>query len=119
MPQQFVIGAGYFEMWSQELRVTTPVDEPVRATVGLFLERQMHDIWQHYTMPGYGWTNVYGGNPNGFATSLSIPGFHNTIWLTDEQRVDRDRAAFVQATWDITSQLSLTGGCASTSTTTR
>lgn len=110
MPQQFVIGAGDFEMWSQELRVTTPLDEPVHGTAGVFLQRQMHNIWQLYTMPGYGWTSVYGGNPNGLATADSIPGFPNAIWLTDEQRVDRDRAAFAQATWDITHQLSLTVG---------
>jgi iron complex outermembrane recepter protein len=114
MPQQFVIGAGDFEMWSQELRVTTPLDEPVHATAGVFMERQMHNIWQNYTMPGYGWTSVYGGNPNGFGyiapNDYSVPGFPNTIWLTDEQRVDRDRAAFGQATWDITSQWSVTGG---------
>ena len=114
MPQQFVIGAGDFEMWSQELRVTTPLDEPVHATAGVFMERQMHNIWQNYTMPGYGWTSVYGGNPNGFGyiapNDFSVPGFPNTIWLTDEQRVDRDRAAFGQATWDINSQWSLTGG---------
>ena len=110
MPQQFVIGAGPFEMWSQELRVTTPVNLPVHATAGVFLERQMHDIWQLYTMPGYGWTNVYGGNPNGLSTNLSVPGFPNAIWLTDEQRVDRDRAVFGQATWDVTQQLSLTAG---------
>ena len=114
MPQQFVIGAGPFEMWSQELRVTTPVDLPVRATAGVFLQRQMHDIWQLYTMPGYGWTNVYGGNPNGLGfvdpNNYSIPGFPNAIWLTDEQRVDRDRAVFGQVTWDITQQLSVTGG---------
>ena len=114
MPQQFVIGAGDFEMWSQELRVTTPLDEPVHATAGVFMERQMHNIWQDYTMPGYGWTSVYGGNPNGFGyiapNDYSVPGYPNTIWLTDEQRVDRDRAVFAQATWDINSQWSLTGG---------
>ncbi|HTX05290.1 MAG TPA: TonB-dependent receptor, partial [Steroidobacteraceae bacterium] len=110
MPQQFVIGGGDFEMWSQEFRVTTPVDLPVHATAGVFLERQMHNIWQLYTMPGYGWTNVNGGNPNGFSYANSIPGFPNAIWLTDEQRVDRDKAVFAQATWDITHQLSLTGG---------
>jgi len=110
MPQQFVIGGGDFEMWSQEFRVSTPVDLPVHGTAGVFLERQMHNIWQLYTMPGYGFTSVYGGNPNGLATADSIPGFPNAIWLTDEQRVDRDRAAFAQATWDITGQLSLTGG---------
>jgi iron complex outermembrane receptor protein len=110
MPQEFVIGAGYFEKWSHELRVSTPADEPVKATVGLFIQRQLHNIWQLYTMPGYGYTSVYGGNPNGFATDLSIPGFPNAIWLTDEQRVDRDQAAFAQVSWDITSQLELTGG---------
>ena len=114
MPQQFVIGAGDFEMWSQELRATTPLDEPVHATFGLFMERQMHNIWQNYTMPGYGYTSVYGGNPNGFGyiapNDFSVPGFPNSIWLTDEQRVDRDRAVFGQVTWDINSQWSLTGG---------
>ncbi|HUA24627.1 MAG TPA: TonB-dependent receptor [Steroidobacteraceae bacterium] len=110
MPQQYVLGAGDFEMWSQELRVTTPLDEPVHGTAGVFLQRQMHNIWQDYTMPGYDPTSIYGGNPNGFSFANSIPGFPNTIWLTDEQRVDRDRAAFAQATWDITHQLSLTGG---------
>jgi iron complex outermembrane receptor protein len=112
MPQEFVIGAGYFEKWSHELRVSTPADEPVKATVGLFIQRQLHNIWQLYTMPGYGYTSVYSppGNPNGFATDLSIPGFPNAIWLTDEQRVDRDQAAFAQVSWDITSQLQLTGG---------
>ncbi|HET9106108.1 MAG TPA: TonB-dependent receptor, partial [Steroidobacteraceae bacterium] len=114
MPQQFVIGAGDFEMWSQEFRVTTPLDKPVHATVGVFLQRQMHNIWQNYTMPGYGFTNVYGGNPNGFGyiapNDYSVPGYPNTIWLTDEQRVDRDKAVYGQATWDITRQLSLTGG---------
>ena len=109
MPEEFVIGAGYFEKWSHELRVSTPADKPVRATVGLFIQRQLHNIWQLYTMPGYN-GNVYGGNADGFATALSIPGFDNAIWLTDEQRVDRDKAAFAQATWDINSQWALTGG---------
>ena len=110
MPQQIVIGAGDFEMWSQEFRVTTPLDLPVHGTAGVFLQRQMHNIWQLYTMPGYGFTNPYGGNPDGFSYANSIPGFPNAIWLTDEQRVDHDRAAFAQATWDVTSQLSLTAG---------
>jgi iron complex outermembrane recepter protein len=114
MPQQFVIGAGDFEMWSQEFRVTTPLDLPVHGTAGVFLQRQMHNIWQDYTMPGYGYTSVYGGNPAGLGyiapNDFSVPGFPNTIWLTDEQRVDRDKALFAQVTWDVTRQLSLTGG---------
>jgi outer membrane receptor protein involved in Fe transport len=116
MPQELVVTKGYFEKWSHEIRLSSPQDEPVKGTVGLFIQRQLHDIWEQYVMPGYGFTNPYGGltsptpNPDGFADSLSIPTAANTIWLTDEQRVDRDRAAFFQGTWDITSQWSLNGG---------
>jgi iron complex outermembrane recepter protein len=110
MPQEFVDGGGFFEKWSHELRLTTPDNLPVKGTVGVFIQRQLHNIWQLYTMPGYGYTNIGIGNPNGFATALSIPDFPDAIWLTDEQRVDRDQAAFAQATWDISSQWSLTGG---------
>ena len=112
MPQEFVNGVGYFQKWSQELRVTTPQDQPVKATVGGFLQRQLHNIFQQYTMPGYGFVNVYGSpsNPAGFADNLSIPTLNQTIWLTDEQRVDRDKALFGQVTWDINQQWSLTGG---------
>ena len=39
-----------------------------------------------------------------------MPGTANSIWLTDEQRVDRDQAAFFNGTWDITSKLQLNGG---------
>jgi iron complex outermembrane receptor protein len=117
MAQQFVVGGGYFEKWSHEIRLSTPAKYPVRATLGLFIQRQLHDISQLYTMPGYGYVSVFGGqygqpspNPDGFATSLSVPGFDNAIWLTDQQRVDRDKAVFAQVSWDITSQLELTGG---------
>ncbi len=116
MPQEFVVGRDNFEKWSHEMRLTTPQDQPVRGTFGLFIQRQLHDIYQQYVMPGYGFTNIYGSlnsptpNPNGFADTYSIPGYANTIWLTDQQRVDRDQAAFAQGTWDITSKWALTAG---------
>jgi iron complex outermembrane recepter protein len=112
MPQEFVYTKGAFQKWSHEVRLTTPADKPVRATLGLFIQRQLHNIWEQYVMPGYGFTDPTGNslNPNGFAQSLSIPTLYNSIWLTDEQRVDRDKAAFGEVTWDVTSQLALTGG---------
>jgi len=111
--QEFVNTKGGFQKWSNEIRLTTPQDLPIRGTIGLFIQRQLHNIWEQYIMPGYGWVDPYGNTPNnpaGLATSLSIPGLYNTIWLTDEQRVDRDKAVFFQGTWDITKQLELTGG---------
>ena len=112
MPQEFVVGGGFFEKWSHELRLTTPAKYPVRATAGLFMQRQLHNIVQQYVMPGYGWVNLFGGpgNPDGFSDALSIPGLDNTIWLTAEQRVDRDKAAFAEVTWDISPNISLTAG---------
>ena len=112
MPQQIVVGKGYFEKFSHELRLSSPVDQPVKATVGLFYQRQQHRIWQDYVIPGYGYNSPYGNanNPNGLAKSLSVPGLDNTIWLTDETRVDRDQAAFAQVTWDMTSQWSASAG---------
>jgi len=109
MPQEFVISKGRFIKWSNELRLTTPQSYPVKATVGLFAQRQLHDIWEQYTMPGLG-GNALGGNAAGFDPALSIPGWPNSIWLTDLERVDRDQAAFGQVTWDISSHWSVTGG---------
>jgi len=115
-PQQIVVTKGYFQKWSQELRLTTPQDQPVHATVGAFWQRQQHRIWEQYVMPGYGFTNPYGSlnsptpNPHGFSDYYSIPTLANTIWLTDETRVDHDGALFGQVSWDATSQLQFNGG---------
>jgi len=109
-PQEYVITNGHYTKWSQELRVTTPQEYPLKAIAGVFAQRQVHEIWEQYTIPGAG-GNPYTQNPQGFSPSLSIPGVYgNTIWLTDEERVDRDQAAFGQATWDITQNWQATGG---------
>jgi outer membrane receptor protein involved in Fe transport len=110
MPQEFVISNNHYTKGSAELRLTTPQDQPVKGTVGLFIERQLHDIWEQYTIPGLN-GDPYAYNPQGFAKELSIPTLTaNSIWLTDQQRVDRDKAIFGQVTWDITQNWSVVGG---------
>jgi iron complex outermembrane recepter protein len=104
-PAQQVIGRNDFEKWSHELRFTTPKEYPVKATFGAFVARQMHNITQRYLMAG----ELSTGGP-GLADSLSVAGWPNTIWLTDQQRVDRDQALFGEVTWDINSQWAVTGG---------
>jgi iron complex outermembrane recepter protein len=109
-PQEFVIQDNHYTKWSNELRMSSPQQYPVKGTVGLFAQRQVHDIWQNYVMPGAG-GNPYGDNPQGFARYLSIPTLDtNSIWLTDEQRVDRDSAIFGQLNWDIGSGWGATVG---------
>ena len=65
-PQEFVIENNHYTKWSNELRVSTPQQYAVRGTVGLFAQRQVHEIWEDYTMPGAG-GNPYTYNPQGFA----------------------------------------------------
>jgi iron complex outermembrane receptor protein len=109
-PQEFVIESNQYNKWSNELRVSTPQQNPLKATLGVFAQRQVHEIWEDYVMPGAG-GNPYTYNTQGLAQQYDLPGVaNNTIWLTDEERVDRDTAEFAQVTWDMTSAWSLTGG---------
>jgi outer membrane receptor protein involved in Fe transport len=95
LPQQYIVGRDHFDKNSHELRLASPASDKLRFIVGGFFERQTHWIIQDYKI-------------NGFA--LSHPGWPDTIWLTDQMRVDRDDAVFGEATWDITDHLSVTGG---------
>ena len=52
---------------------------------------QTHWIIQDYVIQGFG-------------PQISVPGWPNTIWLTDQNRIDRDEAAFGEASFDITPQ---------------
>ena len=41
---------------------------------------------------------------------LSVNGFPGTLWLTQQERVDKDYALFGEASFDITPQFTLTAG---------
>ncbi len=96
-PIQEIIGRDYFEKGSNELRIASPSTDRFRFIAGLFQERQTHWIIQDYQIQGFG-------------SQFAVPGWPNTIWLTDQNRIDRDEAVFGEATFDITKQLSITGG---------
>lgn len=96
-PQQEIVGRDRFEKGSNELRLASPASDRLRFLVGLFQERQTHWIIQDYQIQGFG-------------SDFSVTGWPNTIWLTDQNRIDRDEAAFGEATFDVTSHISITGG---------
>ena len=96
-PSQRILGRDHYRMTSHELRVTTPKEYRVRGTVGVFTQRQQHDIEQRYVIDGLG-------------DQISIPGWPDTWWLTEEKRINRDYAAYFQGDLDILSNLTLTGG---------
>ena len=96
-PIQQIVGKDKFNKVSQELRLTSPVENPFRVVGGLFYQRQSHNIRQDYQVAG-------------LADALSVNGFPGTLWLTQQNRVDRDYAAFGEASYDILSNVTVTGG---------
>ena len=82
---------------SHELRIATPANKPLRALVGAFYQQQKNHICQDYLV-------------DNLATSLSVPGWANTLWLTNQNREDKDYAVFGEANWDVTPQVTLTAG---------
>ena len=65
---------------------------PCASSAGLFYQRQTHLIHQDYQVTG-------------LADALSVNGFPGTLWLTQQNRVDRDYAAFGEASFDIVADL--------------
>lgn len=96
-PSQFIVGKDKFTKDSHELRVATPSNLPVRLVAGLFYERQTHWILQDYKITGLG-------------SQIEVPLWPDTIWLTDQGRIDRDIAGFAEASADLTPQLTFTAG---------
>ena len=101
-PTQLIFNSDRYQMHSNEIRLTSPKDSSVRFIAGLFEQRQQHGIEQRYAIDGLDPTWWVGqGTP--FLWS-------NTWWLTEQVRVNRDYAAFGEVNWDITSNLTATGG---------
>jgi outer membrane receptor protein involved in Fe transport len=96
-PRQHITGTDHFRKMSQELRVATPADRPIRAIVGAFYQDQKNHIFQDYFI-------------DNLATSLSVTGYPGTLWLTNQHREDKDWAVFGEANWDITPTVTVTGG---------
>jgi iron complex outermembrane receptor protein len=96
-PRQHILGTDHFTKLSHELRIASPVDKPIRALVGAFYQKQTNHIFQDYLV-------------DNLADDLSVGGYPGSVWVTNQQRTDKDWAIFGEANWDITKQLTLTGG---------
>jgi outer membrane receptor protein involved in Fe transport len=94
-PAQTIIGTDHYSKYSNELRVSSPKDYRVRFVGGLFQERQVHEILQDYVVDN-------GNDPLGSIppNNISVPGWPGTIWLTNQERVDRDKAVFGELSYD-------------------
>ena len=96
-PSQYIQGKDRYQKVSHELRFTSPQENKLRFVGGLFLQRQQHGIEQRYRI-------------DGLADVSEVTGWPDTFWLTEQVRVDRDRAAFGELSYDLTDKLTATGG---------
>lgn len=94
-PTQYINSHDTYSKDSHELRISTSADASLRFVGGLFFERQVHNIQQNYRIKN-------------LADSISI--LPDQIWLTDQQRIDRDYAVFGELSYDVTDALTVTGG---------
>jgi outer membrane receptor protein involved in Fe transport len=96
-PNQYIQFTDRFTKQSHELRLASPQENRLRAIVGLFYQRQTHNIEQNYII-------------DNIADAITVTGTDSNIWLTKQFRVDRDYAAFGEVTFDITDRLKALGG---------
>lgn len=96
-PTQYIQGKDRYKRQSHELRVSSPADWPVRFVTGLFYQRQQHGIEQRYKV-------------DDLIADYEVTGWADTIWLTQQKRVDRDYAFFGEVSFDVTKKLTATVG---------
>jgi iron complex outermembrane recepter protein len=96
-PVQYITGGNHFKKLSQELRISSDPTKPFRAIVGAFYQRQANDILQEYRV-------------DNLADNLSVNGHPGLLWLTKQERIDKDYAVFGEASFDVTPQVTLTAG---------
>jgi iron complex outermembrane receptor protein len=96
-PAQRIHAKDGYTKTSNEIRLASPQDNRWRFVTGLFWQQQGHDIFQNYQVAG-------------LAPELSVTGYPGTIWLTAQQRTDKDEAAFGELSFDITPTLTATAG---------
>lgn len=96
-PSQYIIGKDRYKKRSHEIRLSSPQDRRFRFLAGFFMQDQSHDIEQRYKL-------------DNFSDAYDIPGWPDTIWLTEQDRFDNSKAIFGEASFDITDKLTATGG---------
>ena len=96
-PRQFIEGGNHYKKMSHEFRVASPAENRFRVLLGAFYQRQTNHIYQNYQVQD-------------LADDLSVNGWPGTIWLTLQERVDKDYALFGEATFDLSPQITLIAG---------
>lgn len=96
-PAQYIQATDGYKRTSHELRISSPQENRFRMVAGLFWQQQSHDIFQRYKV-------------DDLTQDFWVNGWEDTIWLTAQQRKDRDEAVFGELSFDITDAVTVSGG---------
>ncbi len=102
-PTQNIVSQDKYTKQTHELRVVSPGSDRFRITAGLFMQFQSDAVEANYNIKGLGSIPT---PPN--PSLVAITG--DTLFLTRIDRKDRDFAAFTEASYDLTDNLTLTAG---------
>jgi outer membrane receptor protein involved in Fe transport len=96
-PSQVLWQQDHYKQQSHELRISSPKDAPLRVVAGLFIQR-------------LNWSTLENFHIDNLAQSTSVPGWPDTWFLADLDRLNRDSALFSEVAYDISSKLTATAG---------
>jgi outer membrane receptor protein involved in Fe transport len=96
-PSQYQNNSDYYSKLTQELRIASPKEDRLRFVAGIFYQRQTDRTRNEYIVPG-------------LADSLSLTGLPGVNYMNAQYRVDRDYAAYLEGSYDILHNLTLTAG---------
>jgi iron complex outermembrane recepter protein len=104
-PAQITVSRNDFTKQSHEFRISSPKEWRLRFVAGLFLQRQGNDTRDEYRVQNLSdAANTQPGNVG------SLDGQPGVLYLNSQTRTDRDSALFTDLSFDLTKQLTLTGG---------
>jgi iron complex outermembrane receptor protein len=106
-PTQYTKNRDRYTKQNHEFRISSPADFPLRATAGLFYQRQTDDIRAEFDADGLFVSN---DAPPAAPAIQSVTGQPNSIYISQMDRTDRDYAVFTDVTYDITDKFKMAAG---------
>jgi outer membrane receptor protein involved in Fe transport len=108
-PTQYTRNRDRYTKQNHEFRINSPAEWPVRATAGLFYQRQTDDIRAEFRLDDLYVTQ--GPDPSTAPDFLlSVNNQPGVLYLSQMDRTDRDYAVFTDVTWDILPSLKMSAG---------
>jgi outer membrane receptor protein involved in Fe transport len=96
-PSQYVQNHDDYTKLSHELRFSTPANYSTRLIAGAFYQRQTDKIRAEFRI-------------DGLSDYWSVPRNPGILYLSDQERVDRDAAVFADVTHDFTDKFKVSAG---------